>query len=201
MDTLDYILKRYALDGAARPPLYIPLRRNDLATLFYDLEFTEGAEIGVEQGLFSEVLCKANPNLHLYSVDAWTAYKGYRDHVSQEKLDGFYAATKERLKPYKCTIIKAFSHEAAEQFKNGSLDFVYIDGNHDFFNVTRDIHYWSPKVRAGGILCGHDFKRDKGHDWVCHVKDVVQAWAYSHKIAPWFVVHGDGNPNWMWVCQ
>jgi hypothetical protein len=200
MDTLAYIAEKYKLDLTQRSPIQFGLHRDQLAALYPELGFTVGAEIGVEQGLYSEVMCKANPNLHLYSVDAWTAYKGYRDHVSQEKLDGFYAATKERLAPYDCTIIKAFSHEASERIVNGSLDFVYIDGSHEFFQVTRDIFYWSPKVRKGGIIAGHDFKRDKGRDWVCHVKDVVQAWAYSHNINPWFVLRGDGNPSWMWVC-
>ena len=38
-----------------------------------------------------------------------------------------------------------------------NLDLVYIDAIHDYFNVIRDIECWFPKIRKGGILCGHDF--------------------------------------------
>lgn len=201
MDTLEYIKLKCNLDLNTKSPINIPnfSRWKELPVLFYELGFQVGAEIGVEQGIYSDNLCKLIPGLKLYSIDAWTAYSGYRDHVSQEKLDRFYASAIERLAPYNCDVIKSFSVPASEKFKNGSLDFVYIDGNHDFVNVTQDIHYWSPKVRKGGIVAGHDFKRDKGRNWQCHVKDAVQGWTYAYEIAPWFVIRGDKSPSWFWV--
>lgn len=200
METIDFIAKRYNIDLNQRSPIHLLMVRDELGVLFRDLGFKTGAEVGVEQGVFSEILCKANPGMKMYCIDAWEAYQGYRDHVSQEKLDGFYEDTKRRLERYNCSIIRGFSSQESHSFADHSLDFVYIDGNHEFFQVTQDIACWAPKVRKGGILCGHDFKRDKGRDWVCHVKDVVQAWAYSHQINSWFVLHGGGNSSWMWVC-
>jgi hypothetical protein len=135
-------------------------------------------------------------------VDAWQAYKGYRDHVSQSKMDRFYAETSERLKPFaeRSVIIKGWSVEVAEWFldMDKKLDYVYIDGNHEFTHVANDIAAWTPVVRKGGIIAGHDFKRSRGN-YICHVKDVVQAWTYSHSIRPWFVFTKDKAPSWMWV--
>ena len=37
------------------------------------------------------------------------------------------------------------------------VDFVYIDGNHSYEFVKKDIELYYPKVRNGGILGGHDF--------------------------------------------
>jgi predicted O-methyltransferase YrrM len=37
------------------------------------------------------------------------------------------------------------------------LDFVYIDGLHDFKSVIDDIAAWYPLVRKGGVVGGHDF--------------------------------------------
>jgi hypothetical protein len=52
---------------------------------------------------------------------------------------------------------RKLSEEAVGAFPNDSLDFVYIDANHEFNAVLQDIRGWFPKVRPGGVLAGHDF--------------------------------------------
>lgn len=171
-----------------------------LAEHFAHLGFTRGVEVGTEQGEYAEVLCKANPGLDLTCVDAWTAYHGYREHVSQEKLDGFRDATVERLKPYDCTILNAFSVDAARGWTDGSLDFVYIDASHRYEQVVADIAAWEPKVRPGGIVAGHDFRHIKGKAGaVFGVVEAVRGWTKAYGINPWFVLRGDKSPSWMWV--
>lgn len=74
MNAVDTILRMYEVwPGTPRPvnrvsgPIEIPgVDRNDLATLFCELGFKEGAEIGVEQGAYSEVLLTHNPGSRLY---------------------------------------------------------------------------------------------------------------------------------------
>lgn len=201
MGTVELILKRFKLDGTARPPINLDISRwRGFPELLRDLGYKRGAEIGVEQGVYSERLCQMIPDLELHCVDAWEVYPNYREHVSQAELDQFYVDTGERLKPYKATLVRKFSVEAAKDYTDGYFDFVYIDGNHDFLHVTEDIAAWGPKVRAGGILAGHDFRRSRQDAFECNVKDVVQAWAYSHRISPWFVITHDKSPSWMWVC-
>ncbi len=48
------------------------------------------------------------------------------------------------------------SRNAARIFKDGSCDLVFIDGDHSYEAAKRDIEMWLPKVKPGGILCGHD---------------------------------------------
>lgn len=196
MDTLKFILEKYNLTEGRY--LALPISREEFATLLAELNFNTGAEIGVERGLYSEELCKANPNLKLSCIDAWKAYKGYRDHVDQAKLNRFHKETKERLAPYKCDVIKDWSMGAVKKFKDESLDFVYIDGNHDFKNVTDDIAEWSKKVRKGGIVAGHDYVRLRT-SIECQVKAVIDAWAYTYKISPVFIVTGNPFSSWFWV--
>jgi predicted O-methyltransferase YrrM len=50
----------------------------------------------------------------------------------------------------------ADSVQAATNFADESLAFVFIDGGHTYEQVSRDIHAWLPKVRPGGTLAGHD---------------------------------------------
>jgi predicted O-methyltransferase YrrM len=202
MDTLDYIYQKYNIAGIPRhnAPIVLPVSREELAELFYELEYIVGAEIGVAEGYYSEVLCKANPKLRkLYCVDVWLSYPGYND-FGAFRLGQFYSEAKKRLEPYNCELVKGFSMDVVEQFTNKSLDFVYIDAAHDFLNVTQDIAKWSKKVRSGGIVAGHDYKRDTNPNWDYAVKDVVPAWIHAHRITPWFIIPGDTS-SWMWVVK
>src|SRR5258706_9083914 len=149
MTTLEFIVQKYKLDmDQKNMPIEIPdISREDLPELFEELGFNVGAEIGVESGMFSYSILSKTPGLRmLYSIDAWKAYRGYRDHTSQEKLDRFYKETQEKLKPFvdanRCLIWKKSSAEAVKEFPDNSLDFVYIDANHAFYNVAFDIHHW-----------------------------------------------------------
>lgn len=207
-DTLEHVLRRWgiALNGKQKMPIDVyTYGRDDLAGLFSELEFRVGVEIGVERGLYSEVLLKANPELTLFSVDPWRAHRGYRDHTSQNKLDGFYEETKERLKPFgkRSRIMRAFSMDAVEKFRTRSVDFVYIDANHAFDPVMMDIIHWSKRVRPGGIVAGHDFIRHTPRGYMgWNVIKATSAYAQAHEIRPWFTIGGGVSGelrSWMWV--
>lgn len=209
--TLQRICQLWPQVNLSQPsPISIPNvdRWHSLTQLFRDLQFKVGAEIGVERGQFSKRLCVVNPGLKLYCVDPWLAYKGYREHVSQDKLDVFYEETCWRLADYDCTLIRKSSVEASYRIPDGSLDFVYIDGNHSLLHVIQDLHYWVPKVRKGGIVAGHDFIRRKATGYLMHVVQAVHAYTDAYEIDPWFVlgskevVEGelrDKPRSWMWV--
>jgi predicted O-methyltransferase YrrM len=121
--------------------------RVNLAKYFAKLNFNIGAEIGVFEGVYSEILCKANPRLKLYGIDSWTVRR-YRQG---------YKKTLKRLKKYNVELIKKASLDAVKDFPNMFFDFVYIDASHKFDDVMRDIIEWSPKVKKGGIVAGHDY--------------------------------------------
>ncbi len=190
MNTLGFILKRFNLEDFRNDNLVeVPrINREMFASLLAEMEMNVGCEMGVERGLYSEILCKANPKLHLFSVDAWTAYQGYRDHVSQSKLDGFMEETKQRLAPYRADVIKGWSVEVVKQFKDESLDFVYVDGNHEFQQVVNDIAEWQKKVRVGGIVAGHDYILRKENGYIMHVPHAVNGYVWSYGIKPLFLL-------------
>lgn len=209
MNTLDWICNTYHLDPTQRAPLEIPdTCRDDLGVWFRKLGFTKGVELGTEQGVYAEILTKAHPELNLICVDAWQAYRGYRDHVSQEKLDGFFEATQARLQGTQTRFVRAFSMEAVKQFADHSLDFVYIDANHELPFVMHDIIEWSKKVRRGGIVAGHDYYKSTRFDTKNHVVYAVNAYVQSYRIAPWFLLgrkekldgeKRDKARSWLWV--
>lgn len=195
MNTFDYIINKYKITVANQYLIDIPeiVGGEGLAHLFAELGFEEGVEIGTDQGEYAEVLFKTIPNLSLYCIDPWKAeaYEpGEQPEGKEPQLyfDKRYVETKERLLPYNYNLIRSTSMDAVKGFKDNSLDFVYIDGNHDFLNVTQDMHYWLKKVKPGGILSGHDFVRYPSRKFN-HVQKVVNAYSQSYHLLPVFLTN------------
>ena len=213
MLTNEFILNRFGLTYVKRPPVEIPnFGRDNLAELFEEIGFDRGAEIGVKDGLYSEILCKANPRLKMYGVDPFITYDEYSDFRVKSTVNKYHQDALNRLAPFKdrYTMIEKFSVEAAMQVPDNSLDFVYIDGNHEFSYVTSDIHVWRKKVKKGGIISGHDYFKHAKSGTKCHVYQVVNAYCDAYFIKPWFVlgrnaiIDGevrDSARSWMFINQ
>jgi predicted O-methyltransferase YrrM len=52
--------------------------------------------------------------------------------------------------------IKGNSWDVAKKVKDNSVDLVFIDAEHTYDSVTKDIKAYLPKVKKGGIISGHD---------------------------------------------
>jgi hypothetical protein len=199
MDTFQYIINKYKINVGNQYLIDVEgmVGSVALSKLFAELKFNKGVEVGVDRGLFSEILCKDNPDLHLYGVDPWlfSAYepgilKGIID--GQHYYDDCYKEAVNRLAPYNCTIIRKTSMDALKDFEDNSLDFVYIDANHDFLNFIQDLHYWIKKVRSGGIISGHDYAYFSYKKFI-HVKRALIAYARCYRMIPVFAVMYDPN--------
>ena len=51
-----------------------------------------------------------------------------------------------------------FSSVASTLFVDGSVSLCFIDAGHDYASAHEDITLWLPKVKKGGVLCGHDLE-------------------------------------------
>lgn len=219
MNTYKYILDKYKIDVGNRYIVEIPnIGRDDLAVLFGELGFNRGVEVGVDKGEYSEVLCKANPNLELFGVDPYilSAYeerinpKEAGIHDTQEGFDGNLDTAKNRLARFeKYQFVRKPSLEALDDFEDESLDFVYIDANHDFPNFINDLHGWLKKVKTGGIMSGHDYANFSYRKFN-HVKRALDAYARCYRMIPMFIVGAeekvdgvkrDRFRSWFWIKQ
>lgn len=159
-----------------------PLKnRNEIGDLLQEYGLKTGIEVGVQRGLYAEILLKKWKSCTNYKlVDLWAHQKNYEDiaNVSDEKQESLYQETQARLKPWahKTEYYKMLSTEASKKIaeKEGQelVDFIYIDARHDYCGVTEDlVHYW-PLLKAGGIMAGHDYRSNdefEGQDWgLCH---------------------------------
>lgn len=136
-----------------------------LIPLIKENDFTKYVEVGVWKGKTFFEITKNLPNVFTYGVDPYKSenYKNYShsepmNTEDQERYDKIKGEVNKRSKHYNnCKMLFKTSEEASKLFSDKSLDIVYIDGLHDYNNVSKDIKLWLPKVRVGGILCGHDF--------------------------------------------
>jgi len=91
----------------------------------------------------------------LYCVDTWES-----PHSGDPSTDSFYYAFLSNIQIFDLehTIvpIRSSSVEAAALFDDGSLDAVFVDGNHLYQYVLADIDTYLPKIKKGGIMFGHD---------------------------------------------
>src|SRR5262249_3270874 len=53
--------------------------------------------------------------------------------------------------------LKMSSQMAARLFDPGSVDFVFLDGDHSEKAVREDLQTWYPLIKPGGILGIHDY--------------------------------------------
>ena len=139
-----------------------------------------GVEIGVYKGDHAESLLRHLDIKTLYLVDPYEEYSEYEEGrnyygVDQHPLRAVKAEAMERLAPYASRIEWVFkrSAQAARDIPE-KVDFVYVDGNHEEAYVREDIELFYPKVRAGGVIGGHDFYNGycREHDGV--VRAVTQ---------------------------
>jgi len=116
-----------------------------------------GSWTGTSTSLFAKI-AKENSG-RVYAVDtfegaetdnlqdcanAFDIEKIFRNHLKAQKLEEYVE------------IYKGKTVELHDKFANDFFDVLFIDADHRYESVKKDIELWSPKVKKGGIICGHD---------------------------------------------
>ncbi len=116
------------------------------------------AEIGTLCGRSLLAVGLAVPeNSELISIDVnWGRER--RASVSAHEVFNELAST--RGETLSIHALRASSHQAVQTFRDHWFDVIFIDAAHDYESVNQDIQLWLPKVKPGGLLCGHDYSRD-----------------------------------------
>lgn len=146
------------------------MKEKILADVINRNKFKTYIELGVWKGDNIDYISKNCPSLKLcLGVDSYCAedYKGLKTPVSQKELNEAHREAIAKTKPFVVIFVSRIS-EASLGIRDKSLDIVFIDGSHDYKSVKQDIILWLPKIRKGGILCGHDYC-----DFYSDVKEAV----------------------------
>jgi hypothetical protein len=151
----------------------------------------EAVEVGVQSGLFSEVILNEWKGRRLHLVDPWLSAPAEeyidRSNVSQERHDHIYAEALDRVARFgeRALVHRTTSVEAAATFADKSVDFVYLDARHDERSVLEDLDAWYPKLRSGGILAGHDYLDGAFAAGEFGVRRAVERFSEVHELCAW----------------
>ena len=124
----------------------------------------QGVEIGVWKGELSEYLLSNFDNMMLYMVDFYLPACTNGKWEQKDITEAMVLAHSRTLDfADRRIFITADSSKTSELFKKESLDFIYIDGDHSYEGVKKDLIKWYPIIKSGGLMVGHDYngKMDK----------------------------------------
>lgn len=114
-------------------------------------------------GRFTVYLCGMIHDMHMTCVDRWAPAEPSDREFSETYSNWNHEANYQKFKdfsveqfPGRVKIMRTSTDEAVKMVADASLDFVFIDADHTYEGCLADIRNWTPKVRSGGLICGHD---------------------------------------------
>jgi hypothetical protein len=113
------------------------------------------AEVGVFQGDFSEYLLEMFEPQKLYLIDTFCTNDFITSKFTNDKH--FEYITKKFGKKDNVVIMKGLSWDQMDKLSDESCDFIYIDADHSYESVKKDITKACVKIRNGGIIQFNDY--------------------------------------------
>ena len=120
-------------------------------------------EVGVAYGrslaYLAQMAILAEKAVRILGVDVW---EGNTPDAGPNNLFIMQAeciSEMQRHAPHayeRVTLIKGPSTDVATSIVSGRPSFVFIDASHAYPDVLADIAAWTPRLREGGVIAGHD---------------------------------------------
>lgn len=151
-------------------------------------EHSIGAEIGVHLGDFSKRILDVVAPAELHLIDPWEhlqseeyedTWYGGEAEGGQSEMDKRHRSVCDRfageIDAGKVKVHRGYSTDVLEKFPDGYFDWIYIDGNHLYEFVMKDLELSFQKTKSGGFVTGDDYA--DGGWWAGGVKKAVNDFA------------------------
>jgi len=117
-------------------------------------------------------------SIDFYAVDLFENDPNISDKKEIDAYGKTFSILEEYIKNTKhiseyYTTIVSNSSEAANKFKDNSVDTIFIDAGHTYNAVKSDIVSWLPKIKIGGIIAGHDYRKSWKNDVIKAVNEIL----------------------------
>lgn len=136
-------------------------------------------EIGSYLGRSTRALAD-NASGVVYAIDDWYGPRDV-DWLTPEQRATVLQRFAENMQG---TDIKAINSDHAVAEVPETPDFVFIDGDHSYASVLRDIRKWLPRIAPGGLISGHDICRD---EVARAVREVFGSYSVAPETTIWYV--------------
>ena len=131
-----------------------------------------GLELGVDRAQSFCTLLQACPNIkHLTGIDNWEPYTDYlrednepgpSNSTGEAEMEIFEFMAHHHIRfsgeEDRSTIIKGNIEDLAITFPDEHFDFIFIDAWMTYEQALKELNDWYPKIKYGGLICGHDYK-------------------------------------------
>jgi predicted O-methyltransferase YrrM len=171
--------------------------RDGFYPLLEEMGVKIGCEVGASFGKNAEELLLNVPSMKLFLVDSFVQHNKRHSAKQIEKM------LARRLKRVRSTrladveLIRKDSADAAKHFEDESLDFIYIDANHAYSSVVKDIGVWYGKLKRGGVFGGHDYYKVTMKE-AYGVVAAVDEYTGNNNIKPLFITD-DRARSFFWI--
>lgn len=110
------------------------------------------AELGVDEGNFSQLILSINNPQKLHLIDFWGS-KRYNQSKRKKVENRFLNHTESG----NVEINIGLSTKVVENFKDNYFDWIYIDTDHSYKVTIEELELYRRKVKTDGIIAGHDY--------------------------------------------
>lgn len=159
------------------------------------------AELGVFRGDFSQHILNIAKPREAHFIDVWWEEFGenYPDwgrytNYGKLKTRDAYNESKAKIEKFntKSTIHVGSDLDYLSTFSDNYFDWVYIDSSHLYEHTLKELAILKHKIKAGGIISGHDWYDEKDH---VHggVKKAIMEFCSAEK---WTVFYRDNYSQW-----
>lgn len=112
------------------------------------------AELGVDEGNFSQKILQHCKPEKLHLVDFWGSQR-----YNQEKRKSVEARFRDEITSGKIEINIGDSVKVGQNYPDKYFDWIYIDTGHEYDLTAQELIVYHKKVKKGGVIAGHDFTR------------------------------------------
>ena len=119
------------------------------------------AEVGVAYGDFSKKILDIMKPIKFYALDLFQARDFWgRTYIRDSGLshyEWYKEQFKEEVEKGVMEIHQGYSWEVLEKFPDRYFDYIYLDANHSYDTVVKDVQVIKRKIRLGGIIAFNDY--------------------------------------------
>lgn len=146
------------------------------------------AEIGVDEGKFSQLIHKKIKPAKFHLIDMWGT-----DRFHDGKFEAVKSYFEEEIEEGAVEIHKTMSTKAAQEFEDDYFDWIYIDTDHSYETTRDELELYAPKMKPGGVMAGHDYRMG---NWVSMYRygviEAVHEFCVNHN---WELIYLTAEPT------